>query len=282
MFVGVSSSSLCVRTCIRIIVNSLFQLIIVHLVAILTLGLLAIRLHHLIDSQTLRFDSFVRSLDCLQHHTLRHFFHLAFHHHDVVIRSGNHQFKVSVLALLESGVNHHLTVYACNTYFAHRTFERNIRASQRSTCSETGNALRHVNAVSRIHSHVDKGFCMVVRREKGTKGAVDKACYQDFIIRSLSFATGKSTREASCGREFFFVLYCQGHEISARDSIFCGADSSQNHRVTERCHHSTVGLLRQFACLQFDYSSVRKSNLFGNNIHQFLFVLGRRLRPVNT
>ena len=182
MFVGVRTRSLSISACITEVMNSLLQLLVIHLMAVLTFRLLAISLHHLVDSQALRFDSLVRSFDSLEHHALRHFFHLAFHHHDVVVRSGNHQLQVSVLALLEGRVNHHLAIYACYTYFAHRTLERDIRTSQSSTCSQTGNRLRHVNAVGRIHGYVYESLCVIVRREEGTKGPVDQTCNQNLIV----------------------------------------------------------------------------------------------------
>ena len=225
MLIGVGRGSLCISTSVAIVVNSLLQLLIIHLMAVLTLRLLTVSLHHLVDSQTLRFDRLVCSLDSLKHHCFRHFFHLAFYHHNVVVRSGNHQLQVSMLTLLEGRVNHHLTIYACYTYFAHRTLERDIRASQSCTCSQTGNALRHVDTVSRIHGNVYKRLCVIVRREEGAKGAVNQTCNQDLIIRCFAFAAGEATREASCGRKFLFVLNSEGHKIRSRHCIFGGADS---------------------------------------------------------
>ena len=269
MFVGVRTCCLRIGASVAVVVYRLLQLVVVHLVAVLAFGLLAVSLHHLVDSQALRLDSLVRSLDSFEHHGLRHLFHLAFHHHDVVIRSGYHQLEVCVLALLEGRVNHHLAIYTRYTYLAHRTLERYIRACERSTCCQTGNALRHVDTVSRIHRYVDEGLCVIIGREERTKGAVDQTGNQDLIIRCFTFAAGESTRETSCGRKFLFVLYGQGHKIRTRNRIFGGADSSQNHRVAEGRHHGSISLFGQFACLQFDYSSVRESNLFGYNIHLF-------------
>ena len=206
--------------------NCLLQLLIVHLMAVLTFSLFAISLHHLVDRQTLRFDRLVRSLDSLQHNRLRHLFHLAFDHHDVVIRSSHHQLEVSVLALLEGRVDNHLAVHTRYTYFADRSLERNIRASQSSSCSESGNALRHIDAVRRIHRDVYERLCVIVRREEGTKGTVDETRNQDLIIRCFALAAGKTAWEASCGRKFLFVLYGQGHKIRTRNRIFGGADSS--------------------------------------------------------
>ena len=77
-----------------------------------------------------------------------------------------------------------------------------------------------------------------------------------------------------------FVLYGQRHEICTGNRIFGGADSGQNHRIAERRHHSAISLFSQLACLQFDHSSVRESNLFGYNIHSIFVIFGRRLRPV--
>ena len=195
------------------------------------------------------------------------------------VRSGNHQFEVCVLALLESRVDHHLTVHAGYTYLTHRTLKRNIRASKSRTCCESCDRLRYVDSVRRIHGDVDESLCVIVGREEGTKGAVNQTCNQNLIIRCFAFAAGKTAREASCGRKFLFVLYGQRHKISAGNRIFCGADSGENHRVAEGCHHSAIGLFGQLACLQFDHSSIGKSDFFGNNIHLKFVINSRRLRP---
>ena len=65
VLVCICAGSLCICASVGIVVYSLLQLIVVHLVAVLTFGFLAISFHHLINSQTLRFDSLVCSLDSL-------------------------------------------------------------------------------------------------------------------------------------------------------------------------------------------------------------------------
>ena len=162
MLVGVSCSSLSISAFVREVVNSLLQLIVIHLMAILTFRLFAVLFHHLFDSLALRLDSIMSGFDCLQHHRFRNLFHLALNHHDVVIRSSHHQLEVCSFALFKCRVNHHLAIYACYTHFAHGCLERYIRASQSSTSSQTGNRLRHIYAICRIHRYINEGLCVIV------------------------------------------------------------------------------------------------------------------------
>ena len=249
MFVGIGRGGLCIRACVTIVVYSLFQFIIVYLVAVLALGLFAIRFHHLVESQTLRFDSLVRSLDSLEHNRLRHFFHLTLNHHDVVVGGSHHQFEVSLLTLLKGRVDNHLTVYACHAHLRNRTLKRYVRASQSSTGSQTGNRLRHIYAVSRIHRYINKCLCVIVGREQWAQGTVNQAGNQDFIVRRLAFTTGETTRETTCTGKFLFVLHGQRHEIRTGNSVFRAAYCGKHHCVADSRHHCTVCLLGKFAGL---------------------------------
>ena len=113
---------------------------------------------------------------------------------------------------------------------------------------------------------------MIVSGEEGTQCAVDKTRNQYLVVRGLSFAAGESTGETAGTRKFLFVLYGQGHKVSARYRIFGATYSSQNHGIANRCHHCTVGLFGQFAGLQRDHAAICHLDLFSYDIHLFLFV----------
>ena len=242
VLVGVGAGSLCISTSVRIVVHCLLQLVVIHLVAVFAFSLFTVRFHHLVDSQTLRFDRLVCSLDGLEHNGLRHLFHLTLNHHDVVVRSGNHQLEVRVLALLEGRVNHHFSIYTCYAYFAHRTLKRDIRTSQCCTGSESCNRLRHVDAVCRIHRNVHEGLGVVVSREQRTEGTVNESCNQNLVVRCFAFAAGKASGETTRRSKLLFVLYRQGHKIGTGHCVFGRADGSQNHRVAQSRHDSAVSL----------------------------------------
>ena len=116
VLVGVGAGSLCVSASVTVVMNSLLQLVVVHLMAVFAFYLLAIFLHHLQLCLALGLDSLVGGADGIQHDAFGHFLHLALYHHDVIQRSGNYQFEVSVLALLEGGVDDELAVDACYAY----------------------------------------------------------------------------------------------------------------------------------------------------------------------
>ena len=168
VLVGVSARSLSVSAGVAEVMNGLLQLIVVHLVAILAFNLFAVSFHHLELSLALRLDSLVCGADSVEHNRFGHFLHLTLNHHDVVERSGHNKLEVGMFALLEGRVDHKLSVHASHAYLRYRTLERDVRAGQGSRSSQTGNRLRHVNAVSRIQSNVHKRVCVVISGEEGT------------------------------------------------------------------------------------------------------------------
>ena len=255
--------------------NSLFEFVVVYLMAIFTLNLFAISFHHLNLCLALRLNSLVCGTYSVEHNGLRNFFHLTFNHHDVVQSSGNHKFKVSLLALFKSRVDDHFSINACDTYFGDRTFEWNIGASQRSRSSETGNRLRHINTVSGIKCYVYECLCVIIGREERTECTVNKTSDEDFIVRSFSFATCETAGEATCTGKFFFVLHGQRHKVRTGNSVFRAANSGKHHGVAKSGHDCTVGLFSQFTGLQFNHTTIWESNLLSYNIHKFFTFCGR-------
>ncbi len=273
VLVGVGRGSLRISTSVRVVVHRLTQFVVVHLVAVLTLHLLAVLAHHLNLRAALRLDSLVSRLNGFEHNALGHLLHLALHHHNVVLRGGNHQFEVGVLALLKRGVDDHLTIHARHAHLANRTLERNVGASQSRRSRQTGYALGHIDAIGTVKGDVDKRISMVISGEERTQSAVDKTRNQYLIVARLALAAGEAAREASGGSEFLLVLNRQRHKVRTRHGILGTAYRRQNHRVAQRRHHGSVRLLRQLARFQRDDTAVRQLNLFSNNVHCLFFVL---------
>ena len=103
---------------VELLVHLLTQGLVVHLVVILTLHVLAQFLGELGLQLTHGLDGGHGSLQGTNHVLLAHFLHLAFHHHDVLSRSTNHDVHVGLFHLVEGRVNDILTV---NTGHAHLT-----------------------------------------------------------------------------------------------------------------------------------------------------------------
>ena len=160
----------------------LLEFVVVDFVAVLALHFFAELFHHLQLCCALRFDSFVSGLDSLQHLCFTHFFHLAFHHHDIVEGGSYHQLDVGLFALFEGGVDYHFAVDAGYANLGDRTFKRDVGASQSSRGGQTCDALGHVHAVGTVHRYVDESLCMIITGEERTKGAVNQARNQNLVV----------------------------------------------------------------------------------------------------
>ena len=71
--------------------------------------------HKLLLNAAVTLDFLVGKLDGLEHNALAHFLHLALNHHNVLLGSGNHKFKIGFLHLGECRVDDELasdTAYA--------------------------------------------------------------------------------------------------------------------------------------------------------------------------
>ena len=268
MFIRIRRSCLSVSASVAEVVNGGFEFVVIHLVAVFAFHLFAVSFHHLELSLALRFDSLVSGADSVEHHGFRNFLHLTFYHHDVVERSGNHQFQVSLFALFKRRVDNHLAVDTSNAYFGDRTLERYIRASECGRSSETGDRFRHVDTICGIECYVYECLCMVISREERTECTVNESSNEDFIVGSFSFAACETTGEATCTSKFFFVLHGQRHKVRSGNSVFCAAYCGKHHCVAERCHHCTVGLFSQFTGFQFDDAAIWERNLLCYNVHK--------------
>ena len=111
---------------IQLVVHLFTQVFIVHLVIILALHILTQLLVQLILNGTHRLDGLVCSLQSVNQVELRHFFHFAFHHHDVVLGGTYHQVHIGLFHLFDSWVDDIFAIDACHTNLTDIEIERNI------------------------------------------------------------------------------------------------------------------------------------------------------------
>ena len=255
---------------VEFLVDLLAQFLVVHLVVIFALHVLA----ELLAQFGLQFahglDGLHGSLEGTDHILLRHFLHLAFHHHDVFGRGTHHDVHVGLLHLLEGGVD---DVFALDTGYTHLTdgtFEGDIRTCQGGRGSKASQRIGLVNAVGREQHHIHKYFCMVVGGEERAKHAVYQTRGEDFIVAGLAFALGKSSRETTCCGILFSVVYLQRHEICSGNCIFCGTNSSQQYGVAHPEHHASISLLCHFPGFNGDGSAISQLKGFCNYVHLIL------------
>ena len=117
---------------IKLVLHLLAQILVIDLVVILALLVCAQLLSQFILEHTHRLDSLVGSLQSTDQILLRHFVHLAFHHHDVVLGGTDHQIHVGVGHLVEGGVDDIFTIDTCHTHLRDGVFEGDGRASHGS------------------------------------------------------------------------------------------------------------------------------------------------------
>ena len=121
-------ASLCdsIALVVGLLTDLLAQLLVVNLVAVLTLNVSAEFLRKLSLEFAHRLDGSHSGLQCTNHVLLRNFLHLAFHHHDVLGRSTNHDVHICLLHLLEGRVDNIFSVDASYAHLRDGAFEGDI------------------------------------------------------------------------------------------------------------------------------------------------------------
>ena len=116
-----------VNLVVSFFIDTLAQLFVVMLVAVLAFWIGFLHFGSQIQlSLALDFDSLVGEIQRIHHILLGDFLHLAFHHHDVVHRSGHDHVDVGIFHLLHGRVDHHLTIHTAYSHFGDRSFEGDI------------------------------------------------------------------------------------------------------------------------------------------------------------
>ena len=165
MFIVISGSSNSISLVITSLTNCLTQFFVVHFVTIFTFYRLTYRFCQLHLSLAMNLDGFVSHFHGFQQFSLRHFLHFAFHHHDVLISSGNHKVHICFFELFKSRVDNELTVDTCHTYFRDRSVERNIGNGKCCRSCKSCQRIRHIYTISREEDDVHIYLCMIIIRE---------------------------------------------------------------------------------------------------------------------
>ena len=108
---------------------------------------------------------------------------------------------------------------------------------------------------------------MIIVGEKGTEHAVDQTRSEDFIIAGAAFALEETTGETTVGREFFFVLDCQRHEVNTFASFLGRNDRGKQHGVAHAEFYRSISLLCKFPGLEGNLAAVSKRDGFFDWIH---------------
>ncbi len=247
-----------VRLLVALLLHSLTQLLVVHLVAVLAFHVSAQFLHQFLLEAALWLDGLVGCFQSLEQLLLAHFLHLALHHHDVLLGRAHHKVDVGPLLLIKGRVDDKLAVHTGHPHFRNRAVERYIRASQCGGSRESGKCVRHVNSVGGEKYHVHVHLRMIVGREQWTERAVNEPAGEDFLVRRFAFTLCETSRETAVCRILLAILYLEWHEICSRYCIFRRANSGQEHSVAHSKHYRPIGLFCQLSRLNADFSSVRQ------------------------
>ena len=160
---------------IELVLDLLAQLLVVDLVVILALGVGAELLHQFLLQLAHRLDSLVGGLEGADQVLLGDFVHLAFHHHDVVLRGTHHEVHVGLLHLLRRRIDDILAVDAGYAALRDGALKRDVAASHGARGGKTGQCVGLVHAVGGQKHDLDIHLRVVVGGEQGPQGAVNKA-----------------------------------------------------------------------------------------------------------
>ncbi len=220
MLVGASCLCDCVSLVIAFFADIIAEILVIDLVAVFAFhgGTCLFGEFHL--SLALNLDSFVSHTESVKEFSLAHFVHLTLHHHDVLVSGTYHKFDIGTVTLFECGIDHEFSVNACYTHFRDRSVEGDIAYRHGGRCCKSGKSIGHILTICRVHSDLHDGVGVVVVREKGAESTVNKTGSQDFVVAGTAFTLGEAAGETSVGREFFFILDGQGHEVDPFASLF--------------------------------------------------------------
>ena len=256
--------SYCISLSVAGVVYVLAKIFIIIFVAIGTLNELTYSLAELELRLALYLNGFVSYLDSLEHLSFLDFLHFPFDHHDVVEGSAYHQFDISGFKLLEGRIDDEFAIDAGNTYFTDRSVEGDVRYSKGSRSCEPSQSIRHIYTIRREENDIDEDFGMIVIGEEGTQSTVNKTASQDLVVRSLTFTTRETTREAAESGILLLVLHLEGHEVNPRIGILGCAYCSQQDGIAHAKGHRSVSLLGEFPCLDDDLSTIGQCDCFAN------------------
>ena len=162
-----------IRFGIEVVVYFLTQIFVVLLMAIFTFNRFSACSFELFLNEAVLFDGFMRHLDGFEHLALLHFAHLAFYHHDIVIRGADHDVDIGLFELRKGRVDDKLAVDTCHTHFRDRSSERDVGNGEGCRGGQSGQCVRHIFTVGREKYDVYKYFSMIIVREQRTEYAVD-------------------------------------------------------------------------------------------------------------
>ena len=269
MLVVVTGLSDGVGRSIALILHSLAEFFVVHLVVIFSLDVGAEFFGEFFLELTHGFDCLVCHFECFEECAFGHFVHFSFHHHDVFLGGTDHDVHVSLFELLEGGVHNVFSINSSDAHFGDGTFKGDVAGGESSGGCEAGKSVGHVHAIGGEERDVHIDFAMIVRGKQGAQGTVHETGGEDFVVTGATFTFGEATGEASGCAVFFFVVTLQGHEVCAGLCGLGGTNGGEQHRVVETKHDGSVSLLCQFSGFNADDAAIGQRNAFCNYIHLF-------------
>ena len=253
------------------IVQTLAKLFVVHLVAVFAfLGLAGF--HGQFGKYTaLYLDGFVCGFQRSEHTLFADFLHLAFNHHDVVLCCGNDKVEIGAVDVLHRGVDDIFAVKIAYAYFADGAVEGYVAHGKCRGCCQCCQLVGHGVLVARNQGYLYLHFGMEIVGEKRTQGTVYKACNQNLVFRRTGLTLEKTPREATHGGIFFLIVNGEWHEIHKLSYFFLRTYGGQQHGVVHAHHCAAVGLLGQFAGLDFDHAAIAEIEFLCDDVHCFFY-----------
>ena len=197
-------------------------------------------------SITLFLDDFVSETHGFFQFSFSTFFRFTFDHDHFVRKTGIDQFHCAFFHFLDCRVGNQLTVDFTDTDSTNRAREREIGKAECAGCTEHGQHIAVVFAVSGEEKTANLNFIEETFGEEGADRAVSHTADQNFFVRRSTFAFDVTAGEtAGCG-EFFTVVDLQREEVL---TFFCasGTCCGEHDSVTETYSTSAICEMGEFA-----------------------------------
>ena len=195
----------------------------------------------------LHLDGVLGKVEGCDHILFGDLLHLAFHHHNVVHRSGDNHIDVGAFHILDGGVDDEFAIDAAHADLGDGAFERDVGDCDSGRGSETSQTVGQLVLVARNQRHDDLRLGVEVSGEKGADGAVNQTGDENLILGGTSLAAEETSRDAAQGTVFFLVFNLEGHKVGTLHGFFLAANGGKNHRVAHSDDGGAIGLFGQLA-----------------------------------
>ena len=252
------------------IVETLTQFFVVDFVAVLAFLGLASLYGEFGNDAALGLDGLVCGFEGAEHYVFANFFHLAFHHHNVLFGGSDDEVEVGTLDVLHWSIDDILAVKVAYADLADGAVEGYVADGESRSCCEGSQLVGHCVLVARDEGYLHLHFSVEVVGEERTQSAVNQSGNENFVLRRTCLAFEETAGRTAHSGIFLLVIYGEGHKVHEFTYFFLCAYRSEKHSVVHTHYGAAVSLLCKLAGLDFDHSAIAEIEFLVDNVHFLL------------